>query len=156
MNVEDIKGAICRYFNTSERFPVQFLKSPTNNPAPVGCYVAVGIDSVEQYGRKLTPSPGIDAYRFSQVANIHLVEVEGDGNLLRSVRNELELPQFTQFARENGFTVWQPTDVTAIDTYDGKFYVRQWRFSFQANFTDEVAVELQRIETVSPLTFEKQ
>lgn len=151
MSIDEIKGALCKYFNDCERFSVQFIKSPTNSPAPVGCYVAVGIDSVEQYGHKLSPPPGKGKFLFSQVAMVHFVEVEGDGDILRKTRNELELPQFTEFARERGFTIWQPTAINAIDTYDGKFFIRQWRFSFQVNFTDEIAVERPRIETVKPL-----
>lgn len=154
MSIDEIKGALCKYFNECERFSVPFIKSPTNSPAPVGCYIAVGVDSVEQYGRKLSPPPGKGEFRFSQVATVHLVEVEGDGDFLRRARNELELPQFTEFARARGFTIWQPTAIYSIDTYDGKFFVRQWRFTCQVNFTDEIAVEKPRIESVKPLTIQ--
>jgi len=154
MTVDEVKAAICTYFNGKEGFDSQFIKSPTNRPAPVGRYISVGVDEVSQFGSRMTPSPQQGPYRFSQVAVLHFVEVEGDGDLLRKVRNELQLPSFIEHARKNCFTVWQFTDLEKIDTYDGKFYVRQWRFSCSVNFMDEAQADIQRIETVQPLDFE--
>ena len=48
MTVDELKGAICKYFNDSAEFSAPFVKSPTNSPAPVGKYVSVGIDGVRQ------------------------------------------------------------------------------------------------------------
>lgn len=151
MTVDELKGAICKYFNDSEEFPSPFVKSPTNASAPVGTYIAVGVDSVEQYGSRMSTPPGTHLERFSQVATLHLVEVEGDGDLLRKVRNELQRPAFVTYARRNGFTVWEQSPIERIDTYDGEFYVRQWRFTASFNFIDGIETETPRIETVSPV-----
>lgn len=156
MSVEGIKESVCRYFNGLDGQTTRFIKSPTNAPAPVGKYVSVGVDDVSQYGSRMTPGPGTDSFRFSQVATLHFVEVEGDGETLRGVRNEVQLPRFAEYARQNGFTVWEWTDIEKIDTYDGEFYVRQWRFTCTVNFTDETVAELPRIETVDPLEIESK
>ena len=145
MTVDELKGAICKYFNDSAEFSAPLVKSPTNSPA------SVGIDGVRQYGEKFTPPPGNHHYRFSQVATVHFVEVEGDGDTLRAIRNELQLPAFIEYARNNGFTVWDFTNIEKIDTYDGDFYVRQWRFTATLNFIDKTPSGIERIETVHPL-----
>ena len=50
-----------------------------------------------------------------------------------------------------GFTVWDFTDIISVDTFDGEFFVRQWRFTLRANFEDLKNENVPKIESVEPL-----
>lgn len=152
--VERIKGSICSYFNENPLLDCPFIKAPSNRPAPVGTYVAVRIEQVEQHGSEMQPAPGENAkFAFQQVATVTFVEVEGDGEALRMVRNLIQRKGFRDTAgAEAGFTVWDFTSILPVDTYDGEFLVRQWRFSMRVNFADEFTEDVPNIESVEPLT----
>lgn len=151
---EDIKGAICRYFNEHPLMDCPFIQSPTNAPAPVGKYVAVRVEQVEQHGSEMQPPPGDSrTFAFQQVATVAFTEVEGDGEALRMVRNLVQRKDFRDNAgTEGGFTVWDFTGIMPVDTFDGEFVVRQWRFTMRVNFADEIIEDVPRIESVGPLT----
>lgn len=152
--VELIKGAICEYFNTHTLIDCMFVKSPSNAPAPVGKYVAVRVEGVEQHGSEMQPPPGEGAtFAFQQVATIAFIEVEGDGETLRMVRNLIQRKDFRDKAgSEAGFSVWDFTSIIPVDTFDGEFYVRQWRFTMRVNFADKITEDVPNIESVEPLT----
>lgn len=151
--IDDIKGAICTYFNNHRLMDCPFIKSPTNAPAPVGKYVAVRMEDVEQHGSEMQPPPGENAvFAFQQVGTVSFTEVEGDGETLRMVRNLVQRKDFVSDAAANGFTVWNFSSIMPVDTFDGEFYVRQWRFTMQVNFADEIVEDVPRIESVGPLT----
>lgn len=147
MKIDDIKGAICTYFNGMELFcDCPFVKSPSNKPAPVGNYIAVSISDVQQVGGEMKPGgPGEGKSRFSQHATVVLTEVEGDGDNLRQVRNLVQRKEFREHARAAEFTVWEQGSIMAIDTFDGEFLVRQWRFTMGVNFVDEYELNVPRI-----------
>ncbi|SHL04930.1 hypothetical protein [Fibrobacter sp. UWH4] len=152
--VEDIKGAICHYFNEHQLMDCPFVKAPSNIPAPVGKYIAVRVEQVEQHGSEMQPPPGDNArFAFEQVATVAFIEVEGDGETLRMVRNLVQRKDFRDSAvAEGGFAVWDFTSILPIDTFDGEFVVRQWRFTMRVNFADEILQDVPRIESVEPLT----
>lgn len=152
--MEEIKGAICHYFNGHPLMDCLFIKAPTNAPAPVGKYVAVRVEQVEQHGSEMQPPPGENAISaFQQVATVAFIEVEGDGETLRMVRNLVQRKDFRDTAgAEAGFSVWDVTGILPVDTFDGEFYVRQWRFTMRVNFADEFIEDVPRIESVEPLT----
>lgn len=153
---ETIKAEICRYFNEHELLDCPFIQSPTNDPAPVGKYVAVRVEDVEQHGSEMQPPPGENAkFAFQQVATVAFTEVEGDGEALRMVRNLVQRKDFRDNAgREAEFTVWDFTSIMPVDTFDGEFVVRQWRFTMRVNFADEIIEDVPRIETVDPVELE--
>lgn len=153
---ETIKAEICRYFNEHELLDCQFIQSPTNDPAPVGKYVAVRVEDVEQHGSEMQPPPGENAkFAFQQVATVAFTEVEGDGDALRMVRNLVQRKDFRDKAgKEAEFNVWDFTSIIPVDTFDGEFVVRQWRFTMRVNFADEIIEDVPRIETVDPVELE--
>lgn len=154
MNVREIVSAICRYFNGREGFSgCPFIQSPSNAPAPKGNYIAVSVESVEQHGSEMRPAPGEGvASGFEQVATVAFTEVEGDGDNIRRVRNEMQRREFLEsVAWPAGFTVWDFTDIISVDTFDGEFFVRQWRFTLRANFEDLKNENVPKIESVEPL-----
>ena len=153
---ETIKAERCRYFNEHELLDCQFIQSPTNDPAPVGKYVAVRVEDVEQHGSEMQPPPGENAkFAFQQVATVAFTEVEGDGEALRMVRNLVQRKDFRDKAgKEAEFTVWDFTSIMPVDTFDGEFVVRQWRFTMRVNFADEIIEDVPRIETVDPVELE--
>ena len=153
---ETIKAEICRYFNEHELLDCQFIQSPTNDPAPVGKYVSVRVEDVEQHGSEMQPPPGENAkFAFQQVATVAFTEVEGDGEALRMVRNLVQRKDFRDKAgKEAEFTVWDFTSIIPVDTFDGEFVVRQWRFTMRVNFADEIIEDVPRIETVDPVELE--
>lgn len=153
---ETIKAEICRYFNEHELLDCQFIQSPTNDPAPVGKYVAVRVEDVEQHGSEMQPPPGENrTFAFQQVATVAFTEVEGDGEALRMVRNLVQRKDFRDKAgKEAEFTVWDFTGIMPVDTFDGEFVVRQWRFTMRVNFADEIIEDVPRIETVDPVELE--
>lgn len=150
---ETIKAEICRYFNEHELLDCQFIQSPTNDPAPVGKYVAVRVEDVAQHGSEMQPPPGQNAkFAFQQVATVSFTEVEGDGEALRMVRNLVQRKDFRDKAgKQAEFTVWDFTSIMPVDTFDGEFVVRQWRFTMRVNFADEIIEDVPRIETVYPV-----
>ena len=153
---ETIKAEICRYFNEHELLECQFIQSPTNDPAPVGKYVAVRVEDVEQHGSEMQPPPVEKAkFAFQQLATVAFTEVEGDGEALRMVRNLVQRKDFIDKAgKEAGFTVWDFSSIIPVDTFDGEFVVRQWRFTMRVNFADEIIEDVPRIETVDPVELE--
>lgn len=153
---ETIKAEICRYFNEHELLDCPFIQSPTNDPAPVGKYVAVRVEDVEQHGSEMQPPPGENrTFSFQQVATVAFTEVEGDGEALRMVRNLVQRKDFRDKAgKEAEFTVWDFTGIMPVDTFDGEFVVRQWRFTMRVNFADEIIEDVPRIETVDPVELE--
>lgn len=152
--VERIKGSVVEYFNDHALLDCPFIKAPTSLPAPVGTYVAVRIEQVEQHGSEMQPPPGNGrTFAFQQVATVSFTEVEGDGEALRMVRNLIQRKDFRDKAcAEAGFSVWDFTSILPIDTFDGEFVVRQWRFTMRVNFADEITEDVPRIESVEPLT----
>lgn len=154
--VERIKGSIVEYFNRSELVQCPFFKSPSNVPAPVGKYIAVRVEKVDQHGSEMKPAPGEGAtFAFQQVATVAFIEVEGDGEALRMVRNLVQRKDFRDTAgAEAGFSVWDITGIIPVDTFDGKFYVRQWRFTMTVNFADEFTEDVPKIETVEPVVLD--
>ena len=114
----------------------------------------VRIEQVEQHGSEMQPPPGNNAvFAFQQVATVAFTEVEGDGEALRMVRNLIQRKDFRDTAGfEAGFSVWDFTSIIPVDTFDGEFYVRQWRFTMRVNFADEITEDVPNIESVEPLT----
>lgn len=153
---EAIKAEICRYFNEHELMDCQFIQSPTNDPAPVGKYVAVRVEDVEQHGSEMQPPPGeIAKFAYQQVATVAFIEVEGDGEALRMVRNLVQRKDFRDKAGKAAeFNVWDLTSIIPVDTFDGEYVVRQWRFTMRVNFADEIIEDVPRIETVDPVELE--
>lgn len=151
---EDIRAEICKYFNENELLDCPFIQAPSNHPAPVGKYVAVKVEEVEQHGSEMQPPPGDNAtFAFQQVATISFTEVEGDGEALRMVRNLVQRKDFRDNAGASaGFTVWDFGNIIAVDTFDGEFLVRQWRFTMRVNFADEFTEDVPNIVSVEPLT----
>lgn len=152
--VERIKGSIVEYFNEHALLDCPFIKAPSNLPAPVGTYVAVRIEQVEQHGSEMQPPPGEnETFAFQQVATVAFIEVEGDGEALRMVRNLVQRKDFRDKAgAEAGFSVWDFSSIVPVDTFDGEFIVRQWRFTMRVNFADEFTEDVPKIESVEPLT----
>ena len=101
----------------------------------------------------MRPAPGEGvASGFEQVATVAFTEVEGDGDNIRRVRNEIQCREFLEsVAWPAGFTVWDFTDIISVDTFDGEFFVRQWRFTLRANFEDLKNENVPKIESVEPL-----
>lgn len=157
MTILELKKAVAEYLNGKE-LGVPFIVAPLVDAAPVGCYVAVNCLSVRQSGSVMKPAPNIDkdhAY-IQQVANMALYEVEGDGDMVRKVRNLLQLPDFIGFLESRGATVWNVGDIVPVDTYDGDFLIRQWVMTFELNFEDVERHETQTILSVEPIEFEQQ
>lgn len=146
MTIDQIKSAICSYFNKSANFKVPFIKSPTEKAAPKGTYIAVKVDGVSQHGSMMVPNKG-EGYHFSKVASVVFIEVEGDGDVLRHVQNELQMPSFVEHAANAGFSVWELGQIIEAPSYDGEFYVRQWRMTVRMNFCDEAVSNIPKIET---------
>ena len=151
---EDIRGEICKYFNEHQLLDCPFIQAPSNSPAPVGKYVAVKVEDVEQYGSEMQPPPGNNAkFAFQQVATISFTEVEGDGEALRMVRNLVQRKGFRDAAGKTaGFSVWDFGNIIPVETFDGEFVVRQWRFTMRVNFADEITENVPKIESVEPVT----
>lgn len=154
MRTDGIKGAVCSFFNGLEKFSgCPFVKSPANSAAPAGTYIAVRVEGVEQSGSMTGPPPGEGAtFAFQQVATVSLVEVEGDGDFLRMARDAIQTRAFRDAAAKAGFTVWDWTSIVPVDTFDGEFVVRQWRFTFTANFADTFTADVPKIASVEPIT----
>lgn len=154
MTVDELKGYLCEHFNGSDSFSVQFVKSPVSAAAPEGTYVAVAVSGVEQYGSMMEPPPGDSVVRrWEQVATVRFTEVEGDGDVLRQVRNALQTPAFVSYCRALDFTVWGLSPIIENHTWDGEFIVRQLFFDARFNFEDTEEIESPNIESVETLTF---
>lgn len=155
MTVDGLLSAVCEYFNGREAFAsCPFIKAPVNAAAPVGNYVAVRAESVEQDGSMMEPAPGDGAaFAFQQVATVAMTEVEGDGENLRKARNLIQTREFRDAMAEN-FAVWELSQIIAVDTFDGELYVRQWRFTFTANFADEISTDVPAIGNVEPINLQ--
>ncbi len=139
MRAKDIRSAVCGFFNGLPEFSgCPFVQAPQASSAPVGTYVAVRVEAVEQDGSMLSPNGGGD-YGFLSVATVSLTEVEGDGDHLRHALQRLQSPEFVRAARDAGFAVWDFSGMTAIDTLDGEFVVRQWRATFRTHFNEATA-----------------
>lgn len=80
------------------------------------------------------------------------VRVEGDGDFLRMARDAIQTRDFREAAANAGFTVWDWTSIVPVDTFDGEFVVRQWRFTFTANFADTFTADVPAIRSVEPIT----
>lgn len=152
--VERIKGSIVEYFNSHALLDCPFFKVPSSLPAPVGTYVAVRIEDIDQHGSEMQPPPGSNVkFAFQQVATVSFTEVEGDGEALRMVRNLVQRKHFRDTAgAEAGFSVWDLGSIIPVDTFDGEYIVRQWRFTMRVNFADEITEDVPKIESVEPLT----
>lgn len=150
MTLQGIRDCICGYFNSQAEFEgCPFIQVPTNQPAPVGNYMAVGVEGVEQQGNRMTPPPGENGeYGFFDVATLYFTEVEGDGDNLRHALQHLQCPEFIAAAKTAGFTVWDPSAIIRLDSYDGDFFIRQWRASFRVNFGESRKAALPKIDTV--------
>lgn len=147
MKVSEIRAAICSHFNSLPAFAeCPFVQSRQDAPAPKGTYIAVGIESTELDGSMMVPNGGGD-YGFLSVATVSMTEVEGDGDFLRAAMNRIERPEFRSAAWVAGFAVWDRTSVTAIDTFDGEFVVRQWRATFRVHFNEAEAADIETIAT---------
>lgn len=153
MRTDTLLSAVCSFFNGLDAFAgCPFVKSPANAAAPVGTYVAVRVEGVEQSGSMMEPPPGEGAtFAFQQVATVAMTEVEGDGENLRNARNIMQTREFRDAMAEN-FAVWELSQIIAVDTFDGEFVVRQWRFSFTANFADTFTADVPNIGSVEPIT----
>lgn len=154
MRTDSLLSAVCSFFNGLSGFSgCPFVKSPANAAAPVGTYVAVRVEGVDQSGSMMEPPPGDgSSFAFQQVATVSLVEVEGDGDFLRMARDAIQTGQFRESAAKAGFTVWDWTSIVPVDTFDGEFVVRQWRFTFTANFADTFTADVPNIGSVEPIT----
>lgn len=153
---EEIRAEICRYFNEHPLLECPFIQAPSNDPAPVGTYVAVRVEDVEQHGSEMQPPPGDNAtFAFQQVATVAFTEVEGNGEALRMVRNLVQRKDFRDSAGASaGFAVWDFGSIIPVDTFDGEFIVRQWRFTMRVNFADEFTEDVPKIETVEPVVLD--
>jgi len=152
MTVDGLLSAVCSYFNGIDEFAAcPFVKAPANSAAPVGTYIAVRLEGVEQSGSMMEPPPGDGAtFAFQQVATVAMTEVEGDGENLRKVRNLMQTREFRDATAET-LAVWELAQIVAVDTFDGEFCVRQWRFTFTANFADEISTDVPAIGSVEPI-----
>lgn len=141
MNTTAILASICTYMNA--RFNgVKFIQAPTNAAAPKGTYVAVKLEGVTQQGQELVHTlPGAGYGRFVNAATISLTEVEGNGDIARMALQIMQSREFQLHAKNTGYTIWNVGSVFPLDTFDGKFFVRQWRGTIEANFVDEIARE---------------
>lgn len=141
MKVNDILSAICSYFNGENLLgSVKLLKAMQNAPSYVRNYIAVKVESVEQDGDNPLQTPTNQEERdlnFLQVASISFIEVEGDGDALRTLRNLLQTKEFREYADGKGFSVWDWESIISVETFDGEFIVKQWRFTARFNFVDE-------------------
>lgn len=141
MKVNDILSAICSYFNGKNLLgDVKLLKAMQNAPSDVRNYIAVKVESVDQDGGNPLQTPTqqeeIDL-NYLQVASISFIEVEGDGDALRSLRNHLQTKEFREYADGKGFSIWDWESIISVETFDGEFIVKQWRFTARFNFVDE-------------------
>lgn len=152
MQVDDIKKAVCFWINTWHGGDPVAIVTPSDHEAPSGTYIAVRDLGVENFGRPLKPPPGSRAdenpTRFLYVAELQITEVEGAGELLRSIRNEMLLENFREYAEKNGFTLWTVGDIVNNDMEVGKFWVRQKSFGVSVNFTDVVMRSHEKAESV--------
>lgn len=125
MTVDGLLSAVCSYFNGIDEFAAcPFVKAPANSAAPVGTYIAVRLEGVEQSGSMMEPPPGDGAtFAFQQVATVAMTEVEGDGENLRKVRNLMQTREFRDATAET-LAVWELAQIVAVDTFDGEFCVR--------------------------------
>jgi hypothetical protein len=141
MKVNDILSAICSYFNGKNLLgDAKLLKAMQNAPSDVRNYIAVKVESVEQDGDNPLQTPTKQEERdlnFLQVASISFIEIEGDGDALRSLRNHLQTKEFREYADGKGFSVWDWESIISVETFDGEFIVKQWRFTARFNFVDE-------------------
>lgn len=152
MQVDDIKKAFCLWINKWHGGEPVAIVSPSDHEAPSGTYIAVRDLGVESFGRPMTSRPGAVAdqnpTRFLYVVSLLITEVEGSGDLLRSIRNEMLLENFREYAEKNGFTLWTVGDIANNDMEVGKFWVRQKSFGVSVNFTDVVMRSHEKAESV--------
>lgn len=150
--IDEIKGFFCESIN-SLGLGVTAIKTPTNNPAPNGVYIAVREGYVEQHGRVLiAPAKETkedDGEKFLYVVTIHITEVEGDGSALRAFRNYLQTESFNAAAEKENITLWDITGITQADMQDGDFWIRQSYFEVRVNFQDALPGEKEKTESVS-------
>lgn len=149
MTIQQLKSLICTFLN-QKGLGVPFIVAPFTSAAPVGTYIAVNCLSVKQDGSIMQMSPNISNGNalVQNVANLALYEVEGDGDILRRVRNLLQLPEFIDFLAKNDVTIWGVGEIIPLDTYDGDFHIRQWVFDFYTNFEDKEILNKETILSV--------
>lgn len=147
MTISEIKRNICIWINTLNLGATAII-TPTSHEAPAGTYIAVRDLGVEHYGEPLKPKPTntstMNDTAFIYTADIVVTEVEGEGDILRNIRNLMQLPAFRSYASSNGFTIWGIGDIMNNDVKDGDFWIKQKSFTFTVNFTDHIAHSAQR------------
>lgn len=147
MTISEIKRNICTWINTLNLGATAII-TPTSHEAPAGTYIAVRDLGVDHYGEPLKPKPSSSQIpndtAFIYTADIIVTEVEGEGDILRNIRNLMQLPAFRNYAESKGFTLWDIGDIMNNDVADGEFWIRQKYFQFTVNFTDHIAHSAQR------------
>lgn len=151
-NIDDLKAAFCRYINTSG-LDIKAFVAPLNGPVPEGNYISIRENSIQQIGRPFIPKP-VDnpndyEIRVSQVANILITEVEGNGTKLRAIKNLLETESFLEFSKLNDFSLWEISNINTFNSQDGDFWIRQQAFSIRVNFMDTMPAETCLTKSVS-------
>lgn len=148
MTREELLSAFCRFING---LGYKAVKGPTDNPAPLGCYISVVLGGVRQVGDMFIPGPanGKEKVRETmQVATVQFYEVEGDGERLRDIRNRLQGDEFDKFVKaefpetagqDNKFSVWDISDITDNSSQDGPFWIEQRTMTADVQFYDHLA-----------------
>lgn len=147
MTISEIKRNICIWINSLDLGATAII-TPTSHEAPAGTYIAVRDLGVSHYGEPLKPKPTNTGTpndtAFIYTADIIVTEVEGEGDILRNIRNLMQLPTFRNQMEAVGFTLWEVGDIMNNDVQDVDFWVKQKSFTFTVNFTDHVAYSAQR------------
>lgn len=145
MTIEEIKSAVCKWITSLGETAVQM---PSNHPATKGRYFAVDVTYVSQYGNaiKALGNEGDNVKGVAQyVASVVIHEVDGDGDVLRRIRNDVDGEAFNAFihkrfqdgsGKDTAFSVWDVGDLNELNASDGDFFVRQWAFNFRVCFND--------------------
>lgn len=161
MSIQELLSVICQWINS---LGYKAIQAPSDNPAPAGKYISVGVGTVLQHGEMLIPSPIKETSTVSKknksvmhVAQIQLYEVEGDGEALRRIKDLLQLDEFDEFvkshtqstpAQDNGFSVWNIGEIIDNSGLDGAYWVNQKILGFDVQFYDYLQHNTQKIKSV--------
>ena len=163
MTFDALLSVICQWINS---LGYKAIQTPSDNPAPSGRYIAVGIGGTRQHGDMMVPGPVSRAevkYKsIMQVAQVQLYEVEGDGEWLRDIRNRMNTDELDEFVNEklptgedgldNGFAVWDIGEVVDNSSQDGAFWIRQRTMTFDVQFMDYIKMTVETAPRMMSVT----
>lgn len=157
----EIAKAICTFIE-GLNLRVTPIITPNNDPTPAGKYIAVRVNGIRQVCGLEKPKPkqpneNVQGNtRFEMEAQIIISEMDGDGETLSTILENMQLDTFKAIEDANDFAVWDISDVMNNDLQDGDEWIYSKMFTASINYTDEVRHSAERIAEVAGTINDKE